>query len=120
MTQRSIRFCSTPHNSGNSANNTLPPKATNKSEVYPTAGLAETPLNPSLPPHFTPKTKSLNGVGVLSNLFISISPSKVCLIASAINCSSLTVCCCSKTSSGLSNEGFCFLTSFTKSCTCKC
>ena len=113
-TQRSNKSCSAPHSSGNSANNTLPPRATSKSEVYPTAGLAEIPLNPSLPPHLTPIVNALKGAGCLSSLFISIRPLKVCRIASAISCSSLCDCCCSNISSGLLKDGFLSFISFRK------
>lgn len=44
-----------------SENITLAPARTSKSVQNPTAGLAVTPLNASLPPHCTPTTSSLAG-----------------------------------------------------------
>src|SRR5688572_8392651 len=116
---RSISSCSTPQSSGNSASNTLPPSATSRSAQYPTAGLAEIPLKPSLPPHLTPSVSLSNDAGVLCCLLASVSPSKVFLIASLISCSSLCDCCCSKMNRGLSKEGCSFLRSSKKSFTCK-
>src|SRR5579862_6238700 len=63
------------------------------------------PLNPSLPPHFTPIHNSLNGAGFLTCLLISTNSRNVFLIASATSCSSLCDCCCSKINTGLSNLG---------------
>src|ERR1035441_7883933 len=47
---RSIRPCSTPHNSGNSERMVLPPRAVSRSEVCPMAGFAEMPEKPSCHP----------------------------------------------------------------------
>ena len=99
--------CSTPHNSGNSAIMTVPPSPTSKSAVWPMAGFAEIPENPSDPPHFTPKRNADNGAGLRSILLISIKPSNVLITTSFNNFSTPlpSSCCCSKMYIGLLKLG---------------
>ena len=114
-----INSCSTPHNSGNSASKTVPPNPTSKSAQYPTAGFAEIPLKPSLPPHFTPKHNLSKLAGALFCLFASTKPLNVACIAEVIISGSLKDFCCSKMKSGLLKFGLRSLISFSKSDNCR-
>src|SRR5690606_14935668 len=104
VTQRLINSCSTPCNSGNSANKVCPPIDTTRSLRCPRTGFAEIPENPSEPPHFRPTESLESGAGCRSCLFISTSPRKVSRIAFDIREYSVP-CWCSNKYKGLLNLG---------------
>ena len=57
------------------------PSAASRSDTWPSAGLAESPENPSEPPHFKPTTSLSSGAGLRVALLASTNPAKVASIA---------------------------------------
>ena len=120
LTQRSIRSCSDPSNSGNSARSVVPPSALSRSEVCPMPGFAEIPEKPSEPPHLSPTESADNGAAARVARLASMRPANVSRIAAPISASSVPIRCCSNTNSGFANAGSRRAISSRSMSTCAC